>query len=328
MPCVWEKLSVLKPEADDVLAADDDEDDFLLWTPRRNDSAVRALANCDRATIRLVLATPSETQGNPMIATLQPTLLDMWRRCFGGRQQRIDHPRRAAALGYMARGPVENGLIEVSKLTLVIMYVCQVRPWQRALRLAGFLGKAVPWGVRWGGPDRCRFVKDLLLQPVPGGPGLRFDAANSELLTLAMQLHGELARAVHYRRLREQVQLPKVWAGFDPATAATITGDGPELAAYSERTGRHPQCLLNRLRLDYSGLALFPLAWTSHVWDKAVTVFADLERFPRRQVFRLEKLPADLTGFHAAAEFDFSHFCSAAHWRSRHRRQSVLVSAV
>ena len=40
---VWEKLSVQKPEADNVLAADDDEEDFFLWTPRpgRNDSAVR-----------------------------------------------------------------------------------------------------------------------------------------------------------------------------------------------------------------------------------------------------------------------------------------------
>jgi hypothetical protein len=53
-----------------------------------------------------------------MIATLQPTLLDMWRRRFGGKQRRTGHPRRAAALGYMAHGLIENGLIEVGKLTL------------------------------------------------------------------------------------------------------------------------------------------------------------------------------------------------------------------
>ena len=263
-----------------------------------------------------------------MIATLQPTPLDNWRRRFGGQQRRIDHPRRAAALGYMAHGPVENGLIEVGKLTLIVMYACQVRPWQRALRLAGFTGKPVPWGVRWGGPDQCRFAKDLVLQPVPGGPGLRLDDADSELLTLALKLHGDMNRAVCHGRVRDEVLLPKLWAGFDPAIAPSIVGDGPELAAYAARTGRSPQDLLSRLRLDHSGLALYPCAWTSHAWDKAVTVFADLERFPRRQVFRLEKLPDDLMGFHDAAEFDFSHFRSAAHQRSGRQHQPVLASAI
>ena len=264
-----------------------------------------------------------------MIATLQPTPLDLWRRRFGGQQRRIDHPRRAAALGYMAHGPVENGLIEVGKLTLVILYACQVRPGQHALRLAGFSGKPVPWGVRWGGPDQCRFVKDLLLQPVPGGPGLRLDVADAELLTLALQLHGELDRAVRYGRVREQVQLPKLWAGFDPADRGQHHRRRPGTGGLQPaQPADRPQDLLNRLRLDHSGLVLYPLAWTSHVWDKAVTVFADLDRFPRRQVFRLEKLPDDLAGFQDAAEFDFSHFRSAAQRRSRRQHQPVLASAV
>ena len=104
-----------------------------------------------------------------MIATLQSTPLDLWRRRFGGPQRRIDHPRRAAAMSYMVHGPVDNGLIEVSKLTLVILYACQVRSWQCALRLAGFSGKTIPWGVCWDGPinasssrtfcfSRCRVV--------------------------------------------------------------------------------------------------------------------------------------------------------------------------
>jgi hypothetical protein len=262
-----------------------------------------------------------------MIATLHMTLLDKWRHRFGGQQRRIGYPHRAAALGYMTHGPVESGLIEVGRLTLVILYACQVRPWQRALRLAGFTGKPVPWGVRWGGSDQCRFVKDLLLQPVPGGPGLRLDAADSDRLTLAMQLHGELGRAVRYGRVREQVQVPKLWAGFDPVTAATLRGDGPELADYAARTGRPPQDLLNRVRLHHSGLALFPLAWTSHAWDKVEQVFADLDRFPRRQVFRVEKLPDDLMGFQGAAEFDFSHFRPATTGRSSRQHQPVLASA-
>jgi len=262
-----------------------------------------------------------------MIATAQQTPLDQWRRRFGGQQRRTGHPRRAAALGYMAHGPVENGLIEVGKLTLTILYAYQVRPWQRALRLAGFMGKPVPWGIRWGGPDQCRFAKDLLLQPVPGGPGLRLDAADAELLPLSLKLHDELVRAVRRGLVRDRVQLPKLWAGFDPAIAPSIIGDGPELAAYAARTGRSPQDLLDRLRLDHSGLVLFPAAWTSHAWDKAVRVFADLERFPRRQVFQVEKLPDDLKGFQDAAEFDFSHFHSGTSRPSPRQHQPVLASA-
>ena len=228
----------------------------------------------------------------------------------------------------MAHGPVENGLIEVGKLTLVILYACQVRPWQRALRLAGFSGKPVPWGVRWGGPDQCRFVKDLLLQPVPGGPGLRLDVADPELLTLALQLHGELDRAVRYGRVREQVQLPKLWAAFDPATAASITGDGPELAAYAaaDAADRLDVCCPAApcAPLD---LGLFPLAWVSHRWGQAVTIFADLDRFPGGRFSRMERLPDDLAGFHGAAEFDFGGRPSATGHRRYGPKKPSLATA-
>ena len=46
---------------------------------------------------------------------------------------------------------------------------------------------------------------------------------------------------------------------------------------------------------------------------QAVAVFADLERFPKRQVFPLDRLPDDLLGFQGAAEFNF--------YGSRFRRQ-------
>jgi hypothetical protein len=50
------------------------------------------------------------------------------------------------------------------------------------------------------------------------------------------------------------------------------------------------------------------LAWVSHHWQQVVTVFADLERFPRWQVFQLRQLPDDLVGYRDAAEFQF-HSC-------------------
>jgi hypothetical protein len=108
-----------------------------------------------------------------------------------------------------------------------------------------------------------------------------------------------------------------------------ITGDGPELEAYSRRTGKSARRLLEGICREYYGLMLCPLPWISHHWQQAVAVFADLERFPKRQVFRLRQLPDDLVGYQDATEYDFheSQFCSAAKRRSRSRRKPGLVPA-
>ena len=41
----------------------------------------------------------------------------------------------------------------------------------------------------------------------------------------------------------------------------------------------------------------------------AVAIFADLQGYPRRQVFRLPNLPGDLVGFQGATEYDFYGSC-------------------
>ena len=130
-----------------------------------------------------------------MIATLQPAPLDQWRQRFGGRRRRNHRPRPLAALGYLANGPVIEGLIEVEKLTIVILYDEQIHPGHCALRLAGYSGSRVPWGVKWGGAEQCRFLKNLLLQPVPNGPGLRLSTASTDLLRLGLQLDRDLDEA-------------------------------------------------------------------------------------------------------------------------------------
>ena len=233
--------------------------------------------------------------------------MDQWRRRLGGRRRRTQ-PRPLAALGYLVNGPVIDGLIEVEKLTIVLLYDEPIRPGHCALRLAGYSGSRIPWGVRFGGPEQCRFFKDLRLQPVPGGRGYRLDLADDGAADPGPGLERELDRHARYRQrqVREQVQ-PAQALGRIPRrrTRPRITGDGPELAAYAARTGRSPQRLLEHLRRDHLGLALYPLAWVSHHWQQAVAVFADLERFPRRQVFRLRQLPDDLVGYQDAAEFDF-----------------------
>ena len=264
-----------------------------------------------------------------MIVTSEPrSPLDLWRQRLGGRCRRTEG-RPLAAMGYLLGGRATDGLIEVEKLTIVILYDEQIRPGYCALRLAGYAGKRVPWGVRFGGPDQCKFFKDLALQPVYGARDYRLNLARAELLSLGVALEREMDRCARYRQqhIRERVCLPKLWAGFRPDDAAKITGDGPELAAYALRTGRSPRHLLERLRRDRFGLALYPLAWVSHHWHQAVSIFADLDRFPRRQVFRLSQLPDDLVGFHDAAAFDFRSGpqCPFMQWRA-HRAATSLAT--
>ena len=212
-----------------------------------------------------------------MIATCeQPSLLDLWRNHLGGRRHRHCQPRPLAAMVYLANGPVIDGLIEVEKLCIIILSHEQLHPGHCTLRLAGYSGSRVPWGGRFGGPQNCKFFKDLSLQPVPGGRGYRLDLDGTELLALGLGLERELDCHARYRQsqVRQQLQLPKLWAGFQSADAASITGDGPELAAYASRTGRSPQRLLEHLRREHLGLVLYPLGWVSHRWQQAVAVFA------------------------------------------------------
>ena len=80
-----------------------------------------------------------------------------------------------------------DGLDRSREPDIVLLYDEPLRPGHCALRLAGYSGSRVPWGVRFGGPEKCRFFKDLRLQPVPGGRGYRLDLADEDLLTLGLR---------------------------------------------------------------------------------------------------------------------------------------------
>ena len=265
-----------------------------------------------------------------MIATLQPAPLEQWRHRFGGRRRRHRRPRPLAAMGYLTHGPVLEGLIEIEKLLMVVLYDAPAGHGRHTVRLAGYSGIPVPWGVQWGGAEQCRFLKNLLLQPVPHGPGLRISTASTDLLRLGLQLDRELDK--HVRRsslpVRQQLRLPCLWAGFKPADATDVTCAGPELEAYSQRAGKSAQQLFGKMRRDYFGLSLYPFPWVSHHWQQAVAVFADLERFPRRQVFSLQCLPDDLIGFQEAVEYDFAHsrFQRVGKRHARRQRESIPVA--
>ena len=114
---------------------------------------------------------------------------------------------------------------------------------------------------------------------------------------------------------RHQLVLPRLWAGFKACELAEITADGPELTSAAQRSGKKPDELVKHARRDYEGLALLPLEWTSHCWERMTAVFADLADFPRHQVVPLRQLPDDLQGFQGAAHFDFysSRFRTVSH---------------
>ncbi len=260
-----------------------------------------------------------------MISTPESTPLDQWRERFGGRRRRAQ-ARTIAALGYLTDCPAIDGLVPIEKLTLVLLYDEPIRLGQCALRLVGYRAAPVAWGVRFGGRNACRFVKDLMLQPVPGGDGYRIDLADEELLALGLLLERDMDRCVRFHKpVRECPNLPKLWAAFSPESASGVTGDGPELHAYAARVGADPAELFERFRRQHHGMTLLPLPWASHRWQDARAIFADLHRYPKRQVFRLHGRD-DLAGFQAAAEFDFLDRSGVRSFGRRPRRAALAAA--
>ena len=199
-----------------------------------------------------------------------------------------------------------DGLIEIEKLLTVLLYDEPTDKGRLALRLVGYSASRVPWGVRFGGPEQCRFFKDLSLQPVPQARGYRLDLASANFCNwgsgsiVKSNVIGDTACG----KSAKTFVCPN--SGPDSAhDVEGITGDGPEVADYARRTGKSVQRLMEQLRRNYFGLTLHPLAWVSHHWQQAAAIFADMTRFPRRQVFSLNQLPGNLIGFQGAAEFNF-----------------------
>ena len=240
-----------------------------------------------------------------MIVDSQESLLNDWRLCMARRQSTGRQP--LAALGYLIDGPVSRGLVEVEHVTLAVLYDELVGGDQLALRLAGYSGTQVPWGVMWGGAEQNRFFKDLSLQPVPQSRGLRLDLARPRLLRIGLQLERELDRYARHPTLatRPNLRLPCLWAAFAPQHATGLAGDGPELDAYARRMRKGMAEAFSAVRRQHHGLILHPLAWVGRHWERAATIFVDLARFPTRQVFRLDDLPRNLAGYQDAAEFNF-----------------------
>lgn len=234
-----------------------------------------------------------------------------------GRQRKRPSKRRprsivsVAALGYLARGRTNRGLIPVEELTLVVLYGNAIKPGRW---LAGYSAQRVPWGVAWGGVERNTFLKDLCLAPTIGGRAAELDLQQAALVELARQLNQclEQQRTQRLPAVQKRLELPRLWAGFEPAAARRIKCAGPELSALCRRRRQPARMLLRSARRRHQDLVLYPLEWVSHEWREMACVFADVGRFRKRQLFRLQDPAQDLVGYRGAAEFDF--------YRSRFRR--------
>jgi hypothetical protein len=94
---------------------------------------------------------------------------------------------------------------------------------------------------------------------------------------------------------------------------------GPEYELATANTDECPDELVRYTVQMEHGLALYPIEWVSGELHKASAIFAEITPQLKRQVCRVSQLPAGLTGFQGAAEFDFYHspFRSLVHKKRR-----------
>ena len=238
-------------------------------------------------------------------------LMRRWRTQLGSRRrwkkvEGVDQRRPFAAMGWLTYGQQPSDLIEIDKVLLVIVHEEDIGN-RYAMRMVGYEATRVEHGVMWGGAENCRLYKDLTLQPMRVGSGLRLDTANLELFQMGMQLQSMLHRVCNYtpRAAHRLPQFPRLWAGYRSDAAAELKGEGPELAALSERFDLTPDMMFRKFQRSHEGLALFPLDWVSGQLASAVAVFAEMNSLPRRHVFRARALPDALLGYKGATAWDF-----------------------
>lgn len=231
--------------------------------------------------------------------------LKEWRRQMIQRLSRTpQEPSELVALSYLADGPVVDYLVEVERLTLVVLFEEANSQSFPAVHMAGFCGRRTNQGVVWGGPASSRFFKDLTLKPDYSGRGRRIDTRCGRLLELGLlmnkrlQLHSD--RYAHKPR-PTKLPLPALWGGFHRSVLRRLG-----LAPVAER--------------DHFGLHLCPLEAASHHATAATTILADIRSFQRIRVVRLPQLIDGLTGRRGRVSFDF--FNSRFRWRRRKRHTS------
>jgi hypothetical protein len=237
-----------------------------------------------------------------------PELFHRWRQQIARdlRRRATQGPRPLAAISYLVRGPIVEGLVDLRRLVFVTLHDKHLADGWLTTRVASFASLVIPWGVKIGGPEQSRFEKDLSRSPAFGAKGRRFDLAHPEALTLAFDLDRCLERHLRFPqmpRLR-QPRWPALWAAFEPCAATDLCGAGPEFEALGPYHGHGQQVLFRASGRPIGGLVAFPLAYVSHAWQQFGAIYANLKSLPKRQVIALDHPAKNLCGFTGAIEFD------------------------
>jgi len=240
------------------------------------------------------------------LSSQQEFAMCQWRHQIALRNWNLlpSNPRSCAAFGYTVSGRQAGDLVELDQFVAVVVHYVRPRNKSAIIRLTGFHGSTVPWGVKWGGLDASVFEKDLALEPRKNANGRRLELKQPHLIKVALQVDRKLWDAAATGRKSssrtQPLRLPKLWAAFDHATANHIDGAGPELQATCRRRRKTAHALMRQNRRRHLGYTLFPLNWVSQHWEEFAAVYVDLYRFPKVQV-----VVDELYGFRGACEFDF-----------------------
>jgi hypothetical protein len=229
-----------------------------------------------------------------------------WRRQFGG-GQRSWRPRDAGAIGFLVSGGQPAGLVELDKVTAVVVYD---QPRGRGRSVTQLVGvRAVPCehGVAWGGEGNVRFTKNPSLAPRAGSRGSRIDALRTRLFELALRLDHRIDQAMRLQSSghTRQFRLPQAWVGFSDSDAMNLYGDGPEFEEACRWYGTSAQRMFESFRRSHQGLALYPLEWVSSQLEDAVGMFVEMSGMPRRQAFQVGGRAEGLEGQQGAMSYDF-----------------------
>ena len=157
-------------------------------------------------------------------------------------------------LGFCVRRLRQRRFVRLSQLHGLI-----VRCDGQAIRVTGFQGRRVPYGVAF---DDVRYEVDLLK-----GPGQDSDRGvprghHELLLGTATQLAGQLVNRRPRWANRSDFKLPKLYADF--GDRAIPNHDGPEIEAACQRARITPRMLLSRDTVQHRDLRLVPLEYVGH----------------------------------------------------------------
>lgn len=216
--------------------------------------------------------------------------------------------RGIAALTVLIDGCQSVRLVRLDRLTLFIVYDETVVDTLSVVRMSGFRPRRIPHGIEWSGRDSAILFKNLSLRPCWGAKGQRLDLRDASLLRIALGLNRSIDQATRrcpVPRLR-RLRLPSVLAAFLPGVVRSLQGRGPEFEAICQRFGMTAERMFRLFQRRHQGFTLLPLDWLDEEQlQHAKAFFADLDGYPRRQLFRLRRFPDQLQGHQGASSFDF-----------------------